>query len=96
MKYKSVQNINTNTVQMHTHKCNLENSFNEKDITELPILLETYIKALASTRGSEKKKKIQKKSEKKSKKSCQCLYMFFMTQSKKSYLRGGGFTLIFL
>ena len=35
------------------------------------------------------KKKSEKKSEKKSKKSCQCLYMFFMTQSKKSNLRRG-------
>ena len=50
----------------------------------------SIIKVLASARGSEnKKKKIEKKSEKKSKKSCQCLYMFFMTQRKKSNLRQG-------
>ena len=39
----------------------------------LRALASALIKALASARGSEKK----------SKKSCQCLYMFLSTQSKK-------------
>ena len=57
------------------------------DNTSSAFVSDIYIKALASARGSEKRKKIRKKSEKKSKKSCQCLYMFLSTQSKKPNLR---------
>ena len=41
-----------------------------------------YIKALASARGSA----INKKKADSPKRACQCLYMFFTTESKKSNL----------
>ena len=51
------------------------------------ISIQSLIKALASARGSEKKKKKKKPNREKSERSCQCLYMFLTTQSKKSNLR---------
>ena len=49
-------------------------------------LLIYNIKALASARGSEKNKKKKKPNRPKSEGSCQRLYMFLTTQSKKSNL----------
>ena len=43
--------------------------------------------APGAVKKKKNRKKIFKKSEKKSKRSCQCLYMFLSTQSKKPNLR---------